>query len=73
MIAKMSQRTKEQITSCTQTCHGHKRDKTRSIIPSNISEDVKLYGLDGGLKQLTASHNFNMHGSLQAIRTQTQL
>ncbi|WP_420830239.1 MAG6450 family protein [Rhizobium giardinii] len=56
-MSKQAKRTVAQIQSTTQTCHAHKGK--RCSLPSDVSPDVRLYGLD-----VTAGAR--VHGFFQA-------
>lgn len=49
-LIKMAERTPDQVTSTTKTCHRH-QGKSKHRLPTGLSPDVALYGLDVGKKQ----------------------
>lgn len=53
---KISNRTEAQITSTTQTCHAHINPSKRPRLPSELSPDIQIYGLDVSSK--ARAHGF---------------
>lgn len=49
-LIKMAERTPDQVTSVTRTCHRHQGKPTHRM-PNGLSPDVAIYGLDVGKKQ----------------------
>jgi hypothetical protein len=65
-IEKIAERTLEQVTAVTKTCHAHQGPPKDSLYPPGVSLDIKMYGLDVGAKARV--HGFFSNSQFFVVR-----
>jgi hypothetical protein len=65
-IEKIAERTLEQVTAVTKTCHAHQGPPKESLYPPGVSLDIKMYGLDVGPK--ASVHGFFSNSQFFVVR-----